>query len=63
MSWLSVSYSYIKRKRERGVEVTVNGGIIMRAWFQAFCEGLLDRNASNTIQFFSFLFLNINVNN
>jgi len=42
--------------------VTVNGGINMGAWFQAICEGLLDRIVSNTIQFF--LLLNIvNANN
>lgn len=32
--------------------MTVNGGINMGAWFQAICEGLLDRIVSNTIQFF-----------
>lgn len=34
--------------------MTVNGGINMGAWFQAICEGLLDRIVSNTIQFFCF---------
>ena len=63
VSWLCFLH-LIERERERlgGVEVTVNGGINMGAWFQAICEGLLDRIVSNTIQFF--LLLNIvNANN